>query len=136
MSHMHVHENCLLKGYNVRSSLHTALSEVPTCLGAGADSVSSLSIEGVQCTFLLPPCTQPCLRFPPALVQELIQSAVSTLEHTWAWVVSVLDVAEGQLQQGQMFNTQVSLDILSIPNQNSPQSAMQFGCMSSDSEAD
>ena len=71
--------------------------------------------------------TQPCLRFPPALVQELIQSSVSTLEHTWAWVVSVLDVAEGQLQQGQMFNTQVSLDSLLMPNQNTFQSAMQFG---------
>ena len=61
------------------------------------------SIEGV---LLFPPCAQPCLRFPPALVQELVQSTVSTLEQTWAWVVSVLDVAEGQLQQGHMFDTQ------------------------------
>lgn len=39
--------------------------------------------------------------------RELIHSTVATLEQTWRWVVSVLDVAEGQLQQGQRFDTPV-----------------------------
>ena len=29
------------------------------------------------------------------------------MEKTWQWVTSVLDVAEGQLRQGQYFETQV-----------------------------
>ena len=32
---------------------------------------------------------------------------VIAMEKTWQWVVSVLDVAEGQLRQGQYFETQV-----------------------------
>ena len=31
------------------------------------------------------------------------------MEKTWQWVTSVLDVAEGQLRQGQYFETQVCM---------------------------
>ena len=36
-----------------------------------------------------------------------MNSAVVAMEKTWQWVASVLDVAEGQLRQGQYFETQV-----------------------------
>ena len=36
-----------------------------------------------------------------------MNSTVVAMEKTWQWVASVLDVAEGQLRQGQYFETQV-----------------------------
>jgi hypothetical protein len=36
-----------------------------------------------------------------------MNSSVVAMEKTWQWVASVLDVAEGQLRQGQHFETQV-----------------------------
>ena len=36
-----------------------------------------------------------------------MDSTVVAMEKTWQWVASVLDVAEGQLRQGQYFETQV-----------------------------
>ena len=44
---------------------------------------------------------------PPEVVKTLSNSTVVAMEKTWQWVASVLDVAEGQLRQGQYFETQV-----------------------------
>ena len=46
---------------------------------------------------------------PPHVRAHLLQRSLFKLESTWQWVVTVLDVAEGQLQRGQDFDAQVSL---------------------------
>ena len=38
----------------------------------------------------------------------MLQSSLTALEPSWDWVVSLMDVAEGQLQRGSQFDTQVS----------------------------
>ena len=40
---------------------------------------------------------------------ELLKSSVMTLDKTWSWAASALDLAEAQLVQGQHFNVQVTL---------------------------
>ena len=51
---------------------------------------------------------QVCVHLPPAILQKLTQWSVDTLEKTWGWVSAVLDVAEGQLQRGNQFDTEVT----------------------------
>lgn len=48
------------------------------------------------------------MEFPRVTIQKLLQSTLNTLEKTWSWVTDILDVAEGQLEQGKAFDTQVS----------------------------
>lgn len=38
----------------------------------------------------------------------MLQSSLTALEPSWDWVVSLMDVAEGQLQRGSQFDTQVN----------------------------
>ena len=51
--------------------------------------------------------SQHLVELPVEVAQPLIQSTIDTLDKTWLWVSDVLDVAEGQLQQGKIFDTQV-----------------------------
>ena len=44
---------------------------------------------------------QPLLNLSSATCQQLAHTAVTTLERTWQWVETVMDVAEGQLENGQ-----------------------------------
>ena len=46
---------------------------------------------------------------PEPVCMQMLQSSLSTLEPSWEWVVSLMDVAEGQLQKGSQFDTQVSV---------------------------
>ena len=49
------------------------------------------------------------VRLPESVFAHVLQSSLSTLEPSWDWVVSLMDVAEGQLQRGTQFDTQVSV---------------------------
>ena len=48
------------------------------------------------------------VRLPESICLKMLQSSLSALEPSWDWVVSLMDVAEGQLQRGGQFDTQVS----------------------------
>ena len=43
-----------------------------------------------------------------------MRQGVEILDKTWAWVASVLDVAEGQLQHGELFDTEVGSHYYSL----------------------
>ncbi len=50
---------------------------------------------------------QPSVNLDEKVESELLRTTAATLEHTWSWAVSALDLAEAQLVQGQHFNVQV-----------------------------
>ena len=43
-----------------------------------------------------------------------MRQGVDILDKTWFWVASALDVAEGQLQRGEQFDTEVRLTLLTL----------------------
>lgn len=47
------------------------------------------------------------LQLPKAIKEGLITSSTTLMQPTWQWLVKVLDVAQGQLEQGEMFDTTV-----------------------------
>ena len=47
------------------------------------------------------------LQLPKAIKEGLIASSITLLQPTWQWLVKVLDVAQGQLEQGELFDTTV-----------------------------
>ena len=47
------------------------------------------------------------LQLPKAIKEGLITSCNTLVQPTWQWLVKVLDVAQGQLEQGQLFDTTV-----------------------------
>jgi len=49
------------------------------------------------------------LQLPEAIKDGLVNAATALMQPTWQWLVKVLDVAQGQLEQGQAFDTTVSL---------------------------
>ena len=49
------------------------------------------------------------LQLPEAIRDGLITAATALVQPTWQWLVKVLDVAQGQLEQGQAFDTTVSI---------------------------
>ena len=71
----------------------------------------SSEVRSLYCTHSLIILTlqHTCLSLSSATSQLLLQRGLDTLDKTWGWVVSVLDVAEGQLQRGVQFDTEVCL---------------------------
>ena len=49
------------------------------------------------------------LQLPETIKDGLVTAATALMQPTWQWLVKVLDVAQGQLEQGQAFDTTVSL---------------------------
>ena len=47
------------------------------------------------------------LQLPKAIKEALITSCTTLMHPTWQWLVRVLDVAQGQLEQGEQFDTTV-----------------------------
>ena len=47
------------------------------------------------------------LQLPKAIKEGLIASSSTLMQPTWQWLVKVLDVAQGQLEQGELFDTTV-----------------------------
>ena len=47
------------------------------------------------------------LQLPEAIKEGLITSATTLFQPTWQWLIKVLDVAQGQLEQGELFDTMV-----------------------------
>ena len=47
------------------------------------------------------------LRLPEAIKEGLITSATTLMQPTWQWLIKILDVAQGQLEQGELFDTTV-----------------------------
>ena len=52
------------------------------------------------------------MTLPSEIQSLLLRRTLSQLESTWRWVITVLDVAEGQLQRGQHFDAQVHARLL------------------------
>ena len=50
----------------------------------------------------------PKVHLPESVCVRMLQSSLTALEPSWDWVVSLMDVAEGQLQRGSQFDTQVN----------------------------
>ena len=47
------------------------------------------------------------LQLPKGIKEGLITSCSTLMQPTWEWLVKVLDVAQGQLEQGELFDTTV-----------------------------
>lgn len=47
------------------------------------------------------------LKLPKEIKEGLITSCTTLMQPTWQWLVRVLDVAQGQLEQGELFDTTV-----------------------------
>jgi len=47
------------------------------------------------------------LQLPEAIREGLVTASTTLMQPTWQWLVRVMDVAQGQLEQGQLFDTTV-----------------------------